>query len=130
MTPKSSEKITDAEYQIMDVLWQKSPMAAADVATALHQNTSWSLTTVKTLLARLTDKGILKTHKDGRRFLYEPIVSHADHAQTETRQFVDRMFGGRAAPLVAHLAETRGGLNEDDITELEALLEELKHDQQ
>ncbi len=130
MPAKLAEKITDAEYQVMEVLWHNAPMAAADIADLLTPTTRWSLTTVKTLLARLADKGIINHHKDGRRYLYEPTVSRTDYAQLETRQFVDRLFGGRAAPLVAHLAETSGGLNNDDIAELEALLEELKHDDQ
>ncbi len=120
------EKISDAEYQVMEVLWEEAPLAAADVAAVISPMTGWSLNTVKTLLARLADKRALTHEQDGRRYLYSPAISREDHAKSETRQFADRLFGGRAAPLVAHLAKAPGGLSEDDIDALQALLEDLK----
>ena len=62
---------------------------------------------------------------DGRRYLYRPAVKREAYVAGESRRLVDRLFGGRAAPLVAHLAEGEG-LSADDIAELEALLKDLK----
>ncbi len=70
-------------------------------------------------------KGALTTTEDGRRYLYAPAVDRAAIAAGESRRLVDRLFGGRPAPLVAHLAE-RGELSSADIAELEALIRELK----
>ena len=62
---------------------------------------------------------------DGRRYLYSPLIARSAYVGGESRRLVDRLFGGRAASLVAHLAETEA-LTEDDLTEIEALLKELR----
>lgn len=124
LAAKIVERISDAEFQVMEVLWSQSPLTALDVAARLH-GTGWSLATVKTLLSRLAAKGALSTEEDGRRYLYRPAVARAAVAAGESRRLVDRLFGGRPAPLVAHLAE-RGELSAADIAELEALIRELK----
>lgn len=120
-----SRPISKAELQVMDVLWIESPLAASDVAERLSGDTGWSLKTVKTLLSRLAEKGAVRHEPDGRRFLYRPIVSRDAYAGDAARSLADQLFGGRAAPLVAHLAEG-GGLAPDDIRDLEALVKELK----
>ncbi len=122
-----AKQITTAEFQVMDVLWEQSPLAATSVAERLVDETGWSLKTVKTLLSRLVDKGAITHKPDGRRFLYQPNVSRAAYAQKATRKLADQLFGGRAAPLVAHLAESKG-LTADDVRDLETLLQELKRD--
>ncbi len=122
-----SDQITKAEFEIMDVLWAESPLAASDVADRLAAHTTWSLKTVKTLLSRLVDKSAVSHEPDGRRFLYRPLLTRADHARAATSRLADQLFGGRAAPLVAHLAEQRS-LSKSDIHELEELLKELKRD--
>lgn len=118
------ERISEAEWQVMEVLWANSPLTAQAVAADLA-DTGWTLATVKTLLSRLAAKGAVSTTEDGRRFIYAPAVERADIAAGESRRLVDRLFGGRATPLVAHLAE-RGELSSADIAELEALIRELK----
>lgn len=116
--------ISQAELDVMDVLWTESPLAASDVASRLSRK-SWNIRTVKTLLSRLVEKQVIGTEQDGRRYLYSPLVSKEDYARGAVRKLTDRLFGGRAAPLVAHLAES-DGLSDQDIADLEALLEELK----
>jgi predicted transcriptional regulator len=81
--------------------------------------------TVKTLLGRLVSKGVIETQPDGRRFLYTPLVARSDYVESESRRLVDRLFGGRAAPLIAHLAESEA-LTDEDLTEIEELLKELR----
>lgn len=118
-------KISQSELEVMDVLWREAPLGASEVAARLASKKDWSARTVKTLLARLVEKGVLTTQPDGRRFLYTPAISRDSYAGPATRNFAKRLFGGRAAPLVAHLAEG-DGLAQDDIAEIEALLEKLK----
>ncbi|GJL95462.1 MAG: transcriptional regulator [Hyphococcus sp.] len=122
-----TDKITKAEFEVMDVLWSESPLAASEIAERLAKNVSWSQRTVKTLLSRLVEKGAINHEPDGRRFLYRPILQRETYAQNMTSRLADKLFGGRAAPLVAHLAEGRG-LTESDIKELEALIKDLKRD--
>lgn len=119
-----AERISDAEWQVMEILWAQSPLTAAEVAQRLGA-TGWTLATVKTLLSRLAAKGALGTEEDGRRYLYRPLVDRAAVAVGESQRLMDRLFGGRPAPLVAHLA-TSGALSADDLAELEALIRELK----
>jgi BlaI family transcriptional regulator, penicillinase repressor len=120
-----TERISEAELAVMEVLWADAPLTAADVATRVDAARGWSDRTVKTLLGRLLAKGVLGHVEEGRRYLYRPLVARADHVAQESGRLVDRLFGGRAAPLVAHLAES-GQLSGDDIAELEALVRELK----
>ncbi|MCU0891326.1 MAG: BlaI/MecI/CopY family transcriptional regulator [Sandarakinorhabdus sp.] len=119
-----AERISEAEWQVMEVLWAQSPRTAQEVAGELGA-TGWTLATVKTLLSRLAAKGALSTAEDGRRYLYSAAVPRGEVAAGESRRLVDRLFGGRPAPLVAHLAE-HGELSAADIAELEALIRELK----
>ena len=121
------ERITDAEFEIMEALWEGAPAAASDVVHRLARKKKWSAQTVKTLIARLVEKGAVAHQPDGRRYLYRPLLSKDEYAREATTSFVERLFGGRAAPLVANLAG-EGKLSRDDIAELEAVLEEIKRD--
>ena len=120
-----NERISDAEHAVMEALWEKSPLTAADVCDAVCEQRGWSMPTVKTLLSRLVAKGAVGTEPDGRRFLYTPRLERSDYVGGESRRLVDRLFGGRAAPLFAHLAESEA-LSEDDIAEIERLLREMR----
>lgn len=118
-------QITDAELEVMKVLWERGESTAADLHGALAPSRGWSKQTVKTLLSRLTDKNAVTATADGRRYIYAAHVSREVYEAGATRRFVDKVYSGRAAPLVAHLAEGEG-LTDDDIADLEALIERLK----
>lgn len=121
----SGERISEAEHAVMEALWAQSPLTANAVADAVAPARGWSLATVKTLLSRLVAKQAVLTEPDGKRFLYSPALARADYLGGESRRLVERLFGGRAAPLFAHLAEAEA-LSAADIAEIEALLQELK----
>ena len=120
-----AERISEGEHQVMEVLWAESPLTATEVGERIDPARGWSERTIKTMLGRLLAKGALAHEADGRRYLYRPAVARGDYVTRESRRLVDRLFGGRAAPLVAHLAEQQA-LSEADIAELEALLKELR----
>ena len=128
-TPAPTESarpgISASELDVMEVLWAESPLAASTVAARLEGRRNWSPQTVKTLLARLVDKGALSATRDGRRYLYAPLVARKTHARGAVRGLAERLFGGRAAPLVAHLADA-DGLSPEDLDELEALVAKLR----
>ncbi len=119
------ERISDAEHEVMEVLWSKSPLTAAEVCDEVCAQRGWSLATVKTLLGRLVQKQAIAAAPDGRRYLYMPLIARAEYVGGESRRLVERLFGGRAAPLFAHLAEQEA-LTEDDLAEIEVLLKELR----
>lgn len=120
-----AERISEAEHAVMEALWSESPLAASDVCDRVCAEREWSIPTVKTLLSRLVAKGAVATEPDGRRFLYTPLVERADYVGSESKRLVERLFGGRAAPLIAHLAESES-LTDQDLTEIENLLRELR----
>jgi predicted transcriptional regulator len=120
-----SERISDAEHAVMEVLWSESPLGAQEVADRIDPERGWSIRTVKTLLSRLLAKGALVHEEEGRRYLYRPVVAREDFVTRESRRLLDRMFGGSVSPLIAHLAE-QDSLSPHDIAEIEALLKELK----
>jgi BlaI family penicillinase repressor len=122
---QQGERITEAELAVMEALWARSPLGATEVASAVGEARGWSLATVKTLLSRLVTKQAVATEPDGKRFLYTPRIARTDYLGTESRRLVNRLFGGRAAPLFAHLADTEA-LSAQDIADIEALLKELK----
>lgn len=115
-------QISDAEAVVMDVLWKRSPLSADEVVMALSSRQDWQDATVKTLLNRLLNKGAIDAEKDGRRYLYAPVLQREAWVQGESESLLDRVFGGRVAPLVAHFSEQRK-LSRKDIAELRKLLD-------
>lgn len=119
-------RISEAELQVMEALWGASdPLTAIEVADRIDAGRGWSLATVKTMLSRLAAKGALTHREDGRRFFYSPAIDRDSYVGSESRRFVDRLFGGRLSPLVARLAE-EDVLDDEDIAAIEAILRELK----
>jgi len=108
----------------MDVLWREHPRSADDVVAALADARHWQEATIKTLLNRLLNKGAIAAEKDGRRYLYTPVLKREDWLIDESESLLDRLFGGRIAPLVAHFSEHRK-LSRKDVAELRKLLEEI-----
>lgn|SRR5688500_12015686 len=120
-------QISEAESLVMDVLWRRHPLSAEEVIAALADSQQWQEATIKTLLNRLLNKGAVRAEKDGRRYLYAPVLKREDWVMGESRSLLDRLFGGRVAPLVAHFSEQRK-LSRKDIADLRKLLDELDDD--
>jgi BlaI family penicillinase repressor len=121
---KASVSITEAESVVMKVLWQTSPIATEDVIAALEHPEKWHASTVKTLLTRLLKKGAIRAQRDGRRYLYSPVIKREQWLTDEGSGLLDRLFGGRVAPLVAHFSQ-RKKLSKQDIAELKQLIKEM-----
>ena len=115
--------ISDAEAQVMEVLWKQSPLGTDDIAAQLEGQQDWQLATIKTLLNRLLTKGAVSAEKDGRRYLYTPVLQRDAWLEEQSVGLVDRLFDGRLAPLVAHFSSHRK-LKKADIEALRALLKE------
>jgi predicted transcriptional regulator len=121
---KPSVSITEAESAVMKVLWETSPIATEDLIAALEHPGKWHASTVKTLLTRLLKKGAIRAQSEGRRYLYSPVMKREQWLTDESAGLLDRLFGGRVAPLVAHFSE-RKKLTRKDIAELKQLIQEL-----
>jgi BlaI family penicillinase repressor len=118
-------RISDAELQLLQLLWDEAPLGATELAERVPPGRDWSITTVKTLLSRLVAKGALTTEREGRRFRYRPAIARETVAGRQAGGLVDRLFGGRVSPLVAQLAEQRE-IDPQDLDELEALIRSLR----
>jgi BlaI family transcriptional regulator, penicillinase repressor len=118
-------RISSAESLVMEALWQKSPLAAEDVVAEIAVAQGWSEATVKTLLNRLLKKKAIAAVKDGRRYLYRPLVGRDAYVESESQGLLDRLFDGRLAPLVSHFSQS-GKLSPQDLAELKRLIEEIE----
>ena len=116
--------ISEAEAVVMDVLWRAAPRTAEEILAELGPTQGWQEGTVKSLLNRLLRKQAVHAERDGRRYLYTPRLAREQYVQQESKGLLDRLFGGRVAPLVAHFSEQRK-LSKKDIAELRKLLREL-----
>ena len=116
--------ISEAEAIVMQVLWQHHPQGADEVVAELAATTDWAEPTVKTLLNRLLNKGAIEATREGRRYLYSPVLSREAWVAQQSEGLLERLFDGRVAPLVAHFSE-RGKLSPADIAELKRLIGEI-----
>lgn len=119
--------ISEAEAQVMEVLWRASPRSTEEIASALKDSQAWQLATIKTLLNRLLNKGAVQAEKDGRRYLYAPLLRREDWVEQQSMGLLDRLFEGRLAPLVAQFSAQRR-LSPADLAELKRLIEEQERD--
>lgn len=120
------KRISEAELDVMEALWSASaPLTAAEVADTVPANRGWSLPTVKTMLSRLVAKKAVAHEQDGRRYLYSPAIERSRYVGGESVRLVEKLFGGKLSPLVAHLAEA-DALDPEDVAEIEAMLKAMK----
>ena len=124
MPKRKIAPISEAESVVMQVFWERGALPTDEVIAALEGHGKWQEATVKTLLNRLLKKGALKARKDNRRYVYSPVLERRDWLSDESQGFLDRMFGGRVAPLVSYLSEQKK-LGKKDIEELKRLIKEI-----
>jgi BlaI family penicillinase repressor len=118
-----SIRISESEWQIMAVVWERHPVAAAEVVEKVAQQKGWHSRTIRTLLDRLARKGALKITPEGKRYLYDPLIGLEECVRSESRSFIDRVFGGQPASMLLHLVkETK--LSREEIRKLQKVLSE------
>ncbi|MBI4026982.1 MAG: BlaI/MecI/CopY family transcriptional regulator [Verrucomicrobia bacterium] len=98
-------KLSDAEWEVMNVVWKKFPVTANEVVANLARQKSWKPGTVKTFLKRLLDKKALRFDLEGKRYLYRPKVAREKCVRMESRSFLERVFRGAAAPMLVHFVK-------------------------
>lgn len=119
----SPPKISNAEWEIMKLLWENGPMAARDVFARLPQTNDWAYKTVKTLLSRLVAKGAVGYEQVGNSYLYRAAYTRTQMTRKEVKGFVERVLEGAAMPVMARFIEQHD-LSQDDIDHLRKLLDE------
>jgi BlaI family transcriptional regulator, penicillinase repressor len=118
-------RISAAEWEVMNVVWDRSPITATEVCAALPEGHGWAPKTVSTFLTRLVEKGALAVTREGKANAYEPRVKREQCVAAESESFLSRVFQGAAGPLVVHFVE-RAKLTTEEIRELERLLKAKK----
>jgi BlaI family penicillinase repressor len=115
-------QISDAEWLVMQAVWAKQPLTAAEIVEALKGQADWTPATIKTLLHRLVKKGALAYEEAGKRYLYRAQVTRSACVRKESRSFLDRVFGGNEAALLEHFVKS-SKLSAKEIEELKRILE-------
>ncbi len=119
----STVTISDAEWLVMNVVWQDQAVDSQQVIEQLAVPNNWSAATIKTMLHRLVKKKALAFDREGKRYVYRAVVRRSDCVRRESRSFLDRVFGGAAAPALMHLVKT-SKLTDAEVAELRRLLDD------
>lgn len=115
--------ISDAEWQVMNVVWSGQPLTAQEVIGRLEDQADWAPATVKTMLHRLVKKNVLTYEPQGNRYVYRSRARRSDCVRQASRSFLERVFGGESAPLLAHFLRS-SKLSPDEIAQLRQILDE------
>ncbi len=117
-------QISEAESRIMEALWKRGPLVVEDIVAEVAGPQRWSDRTVKSLIGRMLKKKTLQSFRNEGRTYYRPLVARDDYMMAESQSFLDRIFGGKLAPLVSHFAEHEK-LSAEDVAQLKALIARL-----
>jgi BlaI family penicillinase repressor len=121
---KELPKISEAELEIMKVLWEKSPQTANEVIEKLEPTMDWNPKTIRTLINRLVQKKAVSYHQDkGSMYAYYPLVSQDSYLQIETKSLLNRFYGAAFKPLLVNFLKEEK-LSSEDIDELKRILNE------
>jgi BlaI family transcriptional regulator, penicillinase repressor len=117
--------LSDAEWEIMKVLWRDGAMALGDICEHLPLTQEWAYSTVRTFVQRLVQKGWLKATRVGNSHLYSPAVAQQAAQKSAIRHFADRVMDGVLSPFLSYYADDKG-LTDEDIEEMERIVREHK----
>jgi BlaI family transcriptional regulator, penicillinase repressor len=126
----NTPQISEAEWQVMKVLWSNPGLSAAQVSNEVSKENNWSSGTTRTYLRRLIDKGVLRFEQDkndSRIYYYYPIINEKDALEHESKSFLSRIVNGKAGVVLASLIKS-SDLTNQDITELENILNQRRNE--
>jgi BlaI family penicillinase repressor len=101
----SIPQISEAEWEVMKVLWEKSPLSASEVVEIFEGKSSWKAKTIKTLISRLVQKNALNYKEEGRTYHYYPVVTQEECLKAESQSFLKRIYGGALKPMLVHFLQ-------------------------
>jgi BlaI family penicillinase repressor len=115
-------RISETEWEVMKIVWSQAPCSAGEIITALQKaDPSWHPRTAKAFLNRLVKKEVLGFSKEGRAYVYRPLIHRQECVDAASQSFLERVFGGSLKPMIAHFVQ-RDKLSPDEIRELRRLL--------
>nr|WP_285844471.1 penicillinase repressor BlaI [Oceanobacillus profundus] len=118
---KHIPNISEAEWEVMNVLWERAPQTANEVIASLQAKTDWKPKTVRTLLDRLAQKEVVGINKNQRIYTFYPIYSQEECQRAEAHSFIKRIYGGTVKSMLVQFMEQES-LSEEDIKELRTIL--------
>ncbi len=118
----SFQSISDAEWVVMELLWEKYPRTANEIIGLLDGKKKWNPKTIKTLLGRLVNKNIISFTQEGRFYKYEPVVERNEVIRSERISFLKKIYRGSVNPMLAAFIKD-SKLSKDDIADLRKLLD-------
>jgi len=110
-------QVTEAEWKIIECLWDHAPQTMGEITETLEPATGWTRQTVITLLKRMTEKGAVSMDDSARAKTYIPLITREEASTVETHKFLDHVFKGKASLLVNHLVDS-GDLSADDLQQI------------
>ncbi|MBN2103276.1 BlaI/MecI/CopY family transcriptional regulator [bacterium] len=119
-------KLSDAEWHLMNALWEDYPATARDIMKRLDSRIQWAYTTVKTMLTRLVGKNAMSEEKKGNTSFYTPLVSQKKAQRSALKSLVDKVLGGTVEPIMHYLVEEKK-LTSEERHKLIRLLEDMDH---
>jgi BlaI family transcriptional regulator, penicillinase repressor len=122
---KKPPRISEAEWTVMKVLWERSPASANEIIEAPAVKKSMHPQVARTLINRLVKKRVVGFEKEGRAYLFRPLLREADCVRAASESFVTRVFGGALQPMLAHFIENEE-LTSEEIEKLQQLLRKKK----
>ncbi len=125
MNLKNNYELTEAEWAIIQVVWEKEPCAAPTVQELLEKSRKWTYSTVKTLMDRMVAKGLLKTEKIRNLILYRSVITRKQAQNTEIMRTVKRAFDGAFTPMMQFLLDNNN-LSKKQLDELENLIRQKR----
>ncbi|MBW4847500.1 MAG: BlaI/MecI/CopY family transcriptional regulator [Lachnospiraceae bacterium] len=114
-------QISEAEYEVMKVLWNDTPISTNEVTDKLVKTTNWNPKTIHTLLKRLVQKGAATYRKEGRVFVYTPLVEKKEYLTKENDHFLNRFYNGKISSMVTNYLNS-DHVSSEDLAELRKLL--------
>lgn len=118
---KALPQLSDAEWQVMKAVWKNGPCLAQEIILHLADSTTWSQATIKTMLNRLVGKGAVLFEKNGKSYIYRPAFTESELRADEADSFLDRVFDGALAPMLAHFVQSKK-LTQKELQSLEGLM--------
>lgn len=122
---KNLPQISEAEFEVMKIVWKYAPISTRDITEKLLQTTNWSPKTIQTLIKRLVTKGALTYEKQSRMFIYTPAVKENEYIGQESNSFLKRYYNGDITAMVSAYIENNR-LSESELDTLRSLLSQ-KH---
>ncbi|MDQ3621676.1 MAG: BlaI/MecI/CopY family transcriptional regulator [Verrucomicrobiota bacterium] len=117
---KHVPRISEAEWEVLTVLWRKAPLTASQVFAELGER-AWKLNTVRTFLARLEKKGVIAAKDSAAGKVFSPRISRESCVHEASQTFLDRVFEGATASLLVHFVKSKR-LSESELAELQSIL--------